>query len=359
MEIQLYSKLNDPLSAITQLGNMFAKSGMFGCDRAEQGQVLAMICLAEMKSPTAIVRDYHIIEGKLSKKALAALADFRNAGGRHKWIKTGDEGKDDEREAVGEFEFQGNKLTVKFSMADAKKAMLIRPRSAWDKQPANMLRARVISNAVAMLSPEIYAGDESSDEPQQPAKEINLGVKTRDEALKEEGVPTGSKVQLPKVTTAHPRDVNAEAAESEAEYLEEKNKKAKVQLPKQGTNVTVTTLAGETIISGVATVVDTTTGTIDVESELAPLPFTISEELANQVVAAVGEHLADVVDWMVEQDDKAKAKGKPGWISREQIKMHPENPFRFLTPARAQQVISAAPQCIGVVKQWKEAKGKA
>lgn len=314
MEIQLYSKLNDPLSAITQLGNMFAKSGMFGCDRAEQGQVLAMICLAEMKSPTAIVRDYHIIEGKLSKKALAALADFRNAGGRHKWIKTGDEGKDDEREAVGEFEFQGNKLTVKFSMADAKKALLIRPRSAWDKQPANMLRARVISNAVAMLAPEIYAGDESSDEPEtKPAKEINLGVKTRDEVLKEEGVPTASKVKQPEPAI----DVVIEKSGNVIEVSSEPN----------------------------------------VESELAPLPFTISEDLANQVVAAVGEHLADVVDWMVEQDEKAKAKGKPGWISREQINMHKENPFRFLTPARAQQVISAAPQCIGVVKQWKEAKG--
>lgn len=328
MEIQLYSKLNDPLSAITQLGNMFAKSGMFGCDRAEQGQVLAMICLAEMKSPTAIVRDYHIIEGKLSKKALAALADFRNAGGRHKWIKTGDEGKDDEREAVGEFEFQGNKLTVKFSMADAKKAMLIRPRSAWDKQPANMLRARVISNAVAMLAPEIYAGDESSDEPEtKPAKEINLGVKTRDEVLKEDGVATGSKVQL----------------------------------TKEGTNIVIDPVKNQVTVSAQ---IDSTPRpvepvTIDVESELTPLPFTISEDLANQVVAAIGEHLADVVDWMVEQDEKAKAKGKPGWISREQINMHKENPFRFLTPARAQQVISAAPQCIGVVKQWKEAKGKA
>ena len=146
MEIQLYTKLNDPISAIEKLGLMFAKSGMFGCERTEQGQVLAMICLAEMKSPTAIVRDYHIIDGKLAKKSLAALADFRGAGGKHKWIQTGDEAANDaDKEAIGEFEFQGNKLTVKFSMADAKKAMLIRPRSAWEKQPANMLRARTMS----------------------------------------------------------------------------------------------------------------------------------------------------------------------------------------------------------------------
>jgi len=333
MEIQLYTKLNDPMSAmetisaIEKLGLMFAKSGMFGCERTEQGQVLAMICLAEMKSPTAIVRDYHIIDGKLSKKSLAALADFRGAGGKHRWIQTGDEAaKDEDKEAIGEFEFEGNKLTVRFSMADAKKAMLVRPKSAWDKQPANMLRARVISNAVAMLAPEIYAGDAGEDESQPVTKEINLGLKSRSEVLAEEGVPTGKKVDL----------------------------------PKDGTKVTLTSLTTGEVITGTATVIDSTTGTIDVdvEAELAPLPFNISEELANQVVAAVGEHLADVVDWMVEQDEKAKSKGKSGWISREQINMHKENPFRFLTAARAQQVISAAPQCIGVVKQWREAKGK-
>ncbi len=322
MEIQLYTKLNDPISAIEKLGLMFAKSGMFGCERTEQGQVLAMICLAEMKSPTAIVRDYHIIDGKLAKKSLAALADFRGAGGKHKWIQTGDEAANDaDKEAIGEFEFQGNKLTVKFSIADAKKAMLIRPRSAWEKQPANMLRARVISNAVAMLAPEIYAGDAGEDE-SQPA-------------------PASKEFVLPKMptTTIEVAPTAARAAGSEVV----------VEQPK--TNATLTSMSGESIPC-VGTV-------IDAEAEISPLPFTISEELANQVATALGDNLVDVLDWMIEQDEKAKAKGKPGWISREQAKSHPENPFRFLTAARAQQVISAATQCIGVVKQWKEAKGKA
>ena len=295
MEIQLYSKLNDPISAIEKLGLMFAKSGMFGCDRTEQGQVLAMSCLAEMKSPTTIVRDYHIIDGKLAKKSLAALADFRGAGGKHKWIQTGDEAANDaDKEAVGEFEFQGNKLTVKFSMADAKKAMLFRPRSAWEKQPANMLRARVISNAVAMLAPEIYAGDAGEDEQQsQPAKEIVL--------------PKTDVVSQPVTVDPTPKPEPV---------------------------------------------------TVDAEAEISPLPFAISEELANQVATALGDHPVDVLDWMVEQDAKAMRNGKTGWISRDQVKSFPENPFRFLTQSRAQQVLSATQQCVGVVKQWKEAKGK-
>ncbi len=213
MEIELYSKLNDPLSAITQLGKIFAKSGMFGCEREEQGQVLAMICLSEQKSPTEITRNYDIVDGKLRKKSLAALADFRKAGGRQKWIKTGDEAaaNEDHREAVGEFTLDGNTVTVRFSMGDAKRQGLVRDKSNWVKTPGNMLRARCASNAVAMLAPEIYAGesdDESvptittekplltTDKPtEKPAKEkaakvIEAEVVTTSEAPKVESTPT-------------------------------------------------------------------------------------------------------------------------------------------------------------------------
>lgn len=160
-EIALYSKLQNPIEAIERLGQIFAKSNMFGCDRVEQGQVLAMICLAEHKSPVAITRDYHIIDGKLSKKALASLADFRARGGKHKWIKTGDEGG----EAVLELTFEGSTITSKFTLDQAKAQGLIRPKSNWEKTPGNMLRARCASNGVAMLCPEIYAGDEDTEQP--------------------------------------------------------------------------------------------------------------------------------------------------------------------------------------------------
>lgn len=89
MQIELYSKLQNPIEAIDRIGEMFAKSGMFGCEKVEQGKILALICLAEGKSPVAITTNYHIVEGKLSKKALAALADFRTSGGKHKWLASG------------------------------------------------------------------------------------------------------------------------------------------------------------------------------------------------------------------------------------------------------------------------------
>jgi hypothetical protein len=166
MEIELYEKMTNPLDAIVQIGRMFAKSGMFGCEKEEQGQVLALICMTEKRSPVDINRSYDIVDGKLRKKSLASLADFRAKGGKHKWIKTGEDGK----EAEIKLTIDGETITSKFTMEDAQKQGLIKPRSNWEKSPQNMLRARAVSNGVAMLCPEIFAGDDSeSDEPRSTA----------------------------------------------------------------------------------------------------------------------------------------------------------------------------------------------
>ena len=164
MEIEIYKNISDPMTAIERIGTMFAKSGMFGCDKIEQGQVLAMICLTERKSPVEISKSYDIIGGKLRKKSMAAYAEFRAKGARVKWIKTGDDGV----EAKAEVLFEGNTVVCSFTMEQAKRSGIFRAGSAWDKAPGNMLRARVMSNAVGMLAPEIYAGEDDSVEPFQP-----------------------------------------------------------------------------------------------------------------------------------------------------------------------------------------------
>lgn len=166
-EIELYSKMQNPLEAIDRLGEMFAKSGMFGCEKVEQGKVLAVICMAEKKSPVAITRDYDIVEGKLRKKALAALADFRSIGGKHEWLSSGDVSNPNEELWFAELKLtlDGIAIVYRYSMADARKEGLIKDKSRWAKRPGNMLRARCISNGVAMLCPEIFAGDDSDSEP--------------------------------------------------------------------------------------------------------------------------------------------------------------------------------------------------
>jgi hypothetical protein len=165
--IQVYSKISDPFTAAMQIGEHFARSGMFGVDRKEAGTILALACITENQTPFEILRTYDIILGKLRKKALACYAEFRQRGGRVKWLNTGDDGK----EAVGEFTFEGNTLTVRFTIDDAAKQGLVKNDSGWKKTPGNMLRARVLSNAIGMLCPEIVAGVVDGEESDAPTVE--------------------------------------------------------------------------------------------------------------------------------------------------------------------------------------------
>lgn len=169
MEITLYEKMQNPLDAVDRLGVALAKSGMFGCDNENAGKVLAMICMTERKSPVEIMRRFDIINGKLRTKAMAAFADFRAKGGKVKWLATGEDGK----EAKAEFSFEGQTITLGFTIDQARKAGLVKPNSGWEKNTANMLRARVISNGLGMLCPEIFAGDDGQEEAA-PAPKIVL-----------------------------------------------------------------------------------------------------------------------------------------------------------------------------------------
>ena len=176
-EIELYSKANDHLQAVEAWGTSIGKSGMFGCQNIDSGKVIMLICMSERITPTQFLRTYDLVDGKPRKKAMASLAEFRARGGKYRWLKTGDEvvAKEEDRCASAEFEFEGNKIVVSFTIAQAKLQGLVREKSNWVKTPANMLRARVASNAVGMLCPEIFAGDDSEFE-QAPAPSLNLSL---------------------------------------------------------------------------------------------------------------------------------------------------------------------------------------
>jgi len=170
--LSLYDRFQNPLEAINSLGDAMGKSGFFGVERIESGRIIALTCFLEKITPVQFMRTYDVIQGKLRKKAMAAYADFRKAGGRVKWIKTGDDGV----EASAEFTFEGEAVTCSYTIAMAQNAKLVKTDSGWTKNPGNMLRARVMSNALGMLCPEIFAGIEDGDETQQPIAEIKLAT---------------------------------------------------------------------------------------------------------------------------------------------------------------------------------------
>jgi len=168
--IVLYDKIENPVTAIDLLGDTFAKSGMFGCEKKEQGMILAMQCLSERISPLDLARKYHIIQGKLSMRSDAMLAEFRTRGGKCIWKKT------DATEATATFIFEGTENEISFTAKDATLAGLLpaKPGSGWAKYPDALLRARLISKAMRMLCPEavtgVYTEEEvrDFDEPKKP-----------------------------------------------------------------------------------------------------------------------------------------------------------------------------------------------
>jgi len=168
----IVSRSPNPTDAIDKAAQWFARSGLFGCDRVEQGAILALTCISEGISPVEFSRTYDICEGKLRKKAMAAFADFRKRDGKVKWIATGEDGL----KAEAEFTFEGQTVRLAFTMDQAKTAGLVKDKSGWQRNPANMLRARLISNALGMLCPEIYAGEYDEEKSPAPVAQINLGA---------------------------------------------------------------------------------------------------------------------------------------------------------------------------------------
>lgn len=155
---------------IKAIGEVLYRSGMLGLERIEQGWLIALISQTENITISEFISRYDIVAGKLRKKTLAAFAQFRKAGGKVVWIKNGE----DKKEARAKFIFEGQELELSYTIEQARAAGLVRPRGVWEVYTANMLRVRLISNALAMLCPEVYSDVDEYSENEPPVKELSL-----------------------------------------------------------------------------------------------------------------------------------------------------------------------------------------
>ena len=143
---------------VAAIGHAMAASGMFGLKNDSQGMVLAMTCIGEGMTPVAFKRKYHVHEdGTLSMRADAMAAGFRARGGRYT-IR-----EHSTKRAAALFEFEGNKVEAEFTIADAERHGYTKTGKGeikinWAKHPENMLWARLISENVRVLTPEVCAG---------------------------------------------------------------------------------------------------------------------------------------------------------------------------------------------------------
>jgi hypothetical protein len=137
------------------MADRVAKSRLFGLDAA-QAFTLMLLCQAEGIHPVRAVQRYRVIQGHPAMKTDAMLADFQRIGGTVKWLTENDDRE--KCEAIFTHpRFTPEGKTIRFGLNDAKAAGLT-GNPAWQKYPANMLRARVISTAIRMLAPGIVAG---------------------------------------------------------------------------------------------------------------------------------------------------------------------------------------------------------
>lgn len=165
--VSVYARVADPLAFAMQYGQVLARSRMFGCESPEQGQVFALALLCENMTPIEIARKYHIIQGRLTKRADAMLAEFREAGGRHRVIERTSE--------VAEIELidkqgQSNRFRLTFEEVKGEKfpyqkdGKTLKDNWSTPRGRMQMLWARVVSDGVRCVAPEIVAGTYTPEE---------------------------------------------------------------------------------------------------------------------------------------------------------------------------------------------------
>lgn len=180
-ELTVYSRMADPLAFVREFGTEIALSKMFGCANEAQGKVLAMACMCEGENPIALSRKYHIIQNNLSMKADAMLAELRARGGKHKVIERTSEA------ACVEITYDGQTYQERMTWEDAQQERYILAKDgtlkdnwATPRGRRQMLWARVISEAVRTVAPEIVAGTYTPEETHDFVEDGTSVVKTVD-----------------------------------------------------------------------------------------------------------------------------------------------------------------------------------
>lgn len=187
--LTVYDKITDAGSFIKTMGREIAASKMFGDLTTSQGEVFALECAARRMPPLMLAEKYHVIFGKLSMKAEAMLGEFHERGGKSRIVS-----RTPELVAI-ELELNGSKQQFSLSWAEAEQESfpyatpkgvtedaVIEKIIAWKSgkrgasQPelktkyktprsrTQMLWARLVSDAVRAMMPEVNSGRYTPEE---------------------------------------------------------------------------------------------------------------------------------------------------------------------------------------------------
>lgn len=148
---ELVKSLEDALS----LGEIVAKSGMFPDVTTQAQAVVKILAGRELGVPAmAALRGIHVIKGKAEIGA-GLLAAMVKASGRYDYRVQ----EHSDQSCLLSWYENGNPVGVsEFTMADAKRAKLLKPDSNWEKFPKAMLFARALTAGQRAYAPDIAIG---------------------------------------------------------------------------------------------------------------------------------------------------------------------------------------------------------
>ena len=144
---------------IEKMALAVAKSGLFGIRTPEQAVSLMLIAQAEGLHPAIAARDYHIIQGKPALRADAMLARFQQNGGKVEWTKYTDQAV-----AAKVSHPAGGSVEIEWTIQMAERAGLLSRNPTWKAYPRQMLRARVISEGIRTVFPNVAVGVYTAEE---------------------------------------------------------------------------------------------------------------------------------------------------------------------------------------------------
>lgn len=174
--ISVYDRITDPMAFVERFGVTLFNSKMFGLNNADQGKALAWMFVVKRIDPFDFRRRHHVIGGTVSMSAEAMLADFRTKlGGSHDIIsRTYDKaaiqlvlGK---KKQIFEFTWEDAQREDYCYTTDANNGKMakivngqLNPRALKDnwstpRRRMQMLWARVVSDGVGAMAPEIAGG---------------------------------------------------------------------------------------------------------------------------------------------------------------------------------------------------------
>jgi hypothetical protein len=147
------------LDEIWGMAKAVAESRLFaGITNVESAYALMLLCEAEGLHPIMAMRRFHIIEGKPAMRADAMQADFQKGGGSVAWLESS------RTKVVAKFTHpkhcpDGFTLTLNVTDFDHLKG-----KANWKNHPAEMLRARIVTQGVRMIDPSVVVGIYTPDE---------------------------------------------------------------------------------------------------------------------------------------------------------------------------------------------------